>query len=116
MHIGRHSGGVAADIDRRAIFDPLVQLATGFENALLNVGSIRTVAREGEIETRERGLLQCALPLDLVQEIAREAASAEEQPAATTRPDCRPLLNESTVRSDTRTGSDHDDVARGIVR
>src|SRR5204862_2858010 len=58
-------------------------------------------------------VLERVLPFELIEEIVREGAVAEEQPAAAFRLRRTALLNEGAKRRDAGAGADHDDVALG---
>src|SRR5689334_21958033 len=59
---------------------------------------------------RERTVLERLLPVELVKEVVREDAVAEEQPAAALCLECSPLLHKGAERCNTGAWTDHDDI------
>src|SRR5262249_8079651 len=111
-HVLGHALG-AADEERGAVLDPIDDIAALFPDAVLDVGLVGGIAREGEIESRQRAVLERILPFELMEKIVGEMAVAEEQPVAPTRPGCAALLNKGAERRDAGSWPHHDDVAGG---
>ena len=95
VHVLRHRVGVAADVDRRAILHPRVQLAPRVPQRMLHVALLRLVARERHVQPRQHAALQQVLPFELIQEVVRVVAVAEHQPVASARADRIALLHEA---------------------
>lgn len=114
MHVLRHARGIAADVEMRAVFQPRVQFARLFAQAVLHVDLAGLIAREREVEAMQRAALECVLPLDLVEEILAGVRVAEEQPVATGGGDGFALLHEGAERRDAGARADHDDVLRAV--
>ena len=83
----RHGLGVAADIELGAIVQPIDEVAAPLPETMLHVDLLRRVTREGEVELRQRSVLQRILPFELIQEVVRVAPVAEEQPGSADRAD-----------------------------
>ena len=77
---------------------------------MLHVDLLGRIAREGEIDARERAVLERILPFELIEEIMGEAAVAEEQPAAPGGSSRAALLHERPERRNAGSRPDHDDV------
>ena len=99
-HVLRHRLGVAADVEARAALQPVDDLAPPLAQPVLDVDLLGRVAREGEVEPRQRAVGEGVLPFELVEEIVREAAVAEEQPVAAAGADGAALLHEGAERRD----------------
>src|SRR5260370_39675415 len=97
-HVLRHVLGVAADVEIRAVVEPIDEIAPRVPHAMLHVDLLGRIAREGEIDAGERAVLERILPFELIEEIMGEAAVAQEQPAAPAFPRRPALLHESPER------------------
>src|ERR1700680_642293 len=109
-HVLRHLVGVAADVEIRAVVEPIDEIPPRLPHAMLHVDLLGCVARERNIHPGQRAVLERILPLELIEKIVGEAAVAEEQPAA---PACRrraALLHERPERRNAGPRPDHDDV------
>src|SRR5437764_11082794 len=112
-HILRHRLGVATDVEVSALFEPIDQVAALVPHPVLNIALLRRVAREGDVHPCQRAALQGFLPFELIQEIMREMAVAEEKPRAAARARGAAFLDERTERRHAGAGPDHDDVVVG---
>src|SRR5690606_8100298 len=74
------------------------------------------IARERDVEARQRALLERTQPLDLIQKIVTERAVAVDQPVAAARAVELALLEERAIRGDARAGADHHDRGRTAFR
>ena len=52
IDIARHAGGIAADIEMRAVLEPRPQFGGVLQHAVLDVDLVVLVAREGGVEPR----------------------------------------------------------------
>ena len=93
----------------RAVLDPLPNLGAALPETLLDVNLLRLVAGESDVDAGERAARQVILPFELVQEIKRVVALAEEQPARTLGAGLDSLLDKSAIGGNARAGTDHDD-------
>src|SRR5476649_2541061 len=108
--------GIATDVKMSAVLQPGVQLGALFAQTVLDIGLGRLVARKRKVDAMQCALFQCLLPLDLIEEVLRKMAIAEEQPVAATGTTFLPLLHERAKRRYARARSDHDDVAGTVGR
>src|SRR3954469_2631520 len=109
VHVRRHPRRVAAEVEMGAFLAPGVEIAGALEHAVLDIGLVRAVAREGDVHAVEKAVLQPRLPFGLVKEVASKIALAEEQPGTAA---CAPrlaLLKEGPIGGDSGAGADHDD-------
>lgn len=117
IHVGRHLLGVAADVEVRAVLEPCIQVLADAAQAVLHVLAGNTaVARKREVAAAQHTALHRILPFRLVQEFALEVTRTEEEPVASGGALRLAVLHEATERGDTRTGADHDHVARRVGR
>src|SRR5207342_2888312 len=107
-------GDRAADVEMRAVDDPVVDRATVFAQALLHVDAFGLVARKGEVEPVQAAVLQRLLPFELVEKLRTCMAGAEQQPVATAGTGRDALLHEAAERCDTSAGADHQEVAAAV--
>ncbi len=116
VDIGGHARGITADVEVRAVLDPVVEFATAPAQRVLDVDLLGLVAREREVEPLQRAGLERLLPLELVEKVAAEMRIAEEQPVATrcSRTRFGAFLDEAAERRHASAGPDHDHVARRI--
>src|SRR3546814_1049724 len=108
MDIGRHGGGIAADVEMRAFVKPGVEVGRLLQQPMLYIGFHALVARKGDVHAGEGAGLEMLLPLGLIEEVAAEVALAEEQPGAPAGAPRLPLLQEGTVRRHACAGADQD--------
>src|SRR5207247_9395612 len=102
--------GAAADVEIRAVVEPIDETAPRVPHAMLHVDLLGRIAREGEIDARERAILERILPFELIEKIMGEAAVAEEQPAAPGGSSRTALLHERPERRNAGPRPDHEDV------
>ena len=114
MHVFRHARGVAADIQVRAAFQPVVQRLAVFAQLVLDVYFVRLIARKREVEALQCAALQRLLPFQLIEKIAARVRVAEQQPVAAAGIDRTAFLHKTAERCDAGARADHDDVARGV--
>src|SRR5262249_6854370 len=109
-HVLCHVLGVAADVEMRAVVEPIDEIVPRLPHAVLHVDLFGLIAREGEIDPAQRAIRERLLPFELIEEIVGEAAVAEEQPVASCRGGCTAFLYEGAERRDAGPRPDHDDV------
>src|SRR5215467_3146142 len=112
-HVLGHRLGVAAHIEIGAVVEPFDQVAATVPQTVLHVDLLGRVARERHVHAGERAVLERVLPLELVEEVVRVVAVAEEQPGPAGGAHGAALLHEGAERCDAGAGADHDDVAVG---
>src|SRR5664280_3323583 len=100
----------------RARFQPRPQLERVFNQAILNVNFLRLVAREREVEPREKIIFPPRGELFLVKKICRASLVTKEQPVFPFRAGGLTFFEKSAERCDTRAGSDHDHWGVAINR
>src|SRR5271155_4667027 len=83
---------------------------------MLHVDLLIAVARPGERQLREVPSRTHGHQFFLIKEIVVAALVTEEQPIATWRLGCLPLVQERAERGDAGSWSDHDDRLRWILR
>ncbi len=115
MHRRGHAVGIAADIDRRAVADPAIDIRGLLAQPVLHVDLLGLIARKRHIHAREHAVLQPALPFGLIQEVLGKAAVAKEQPALAARAGLLTLLHEGAERRDAGARPDHDERLVGIA-
>ena len=108
MHIRREARGIAANVDVGALFEPRIHFACVFAQTILHVGLWRSVAGKRDIHLAQNAILEIALPLNLIEEIAAEIAFAEHQPRLSASAARLTLLHESPIRCDAGPCSDHE--------
>src|SRR6266851_6499984 len=116
VDVPRHAGGVAADIEVRAILDPRIELRGPFAHAMLHVDFFGLIAGEGEIESGEQSVGAKRFQLLLVQEIQLAALIAEEQPILAVGAGRAAVLQECAERGNAGTRADHHDRNAGVGR
>src|SRR6266851_8923944 len=109
-HVLRHVLGVAADVEIRAVVEPIDEIAPLVPHAMLHVDLLGCIARERVLHAGQRAVGQRVLPFELIEKIMGEAAVAEEQPAAAACRGGAALLHERPERRNAGSRSDHDDV------
>ena len=93
----------------------LMQVGARFPQPLLHVDLLRLVAREGDVDARQRAVCEVLLPFELIEEVVGEVALAEEQPALALGTVFDALLDEGAVGRNAGAGADHDDRAVAVL-
>ena len=97
VDIGGEMLGIAADVDVGAFLDPGIDVAGVLAQSVLDIDLVCSIAREGDIHTRQDPLLEEILPFGLVEKIRMEIALAEEQPGFSAGAPGFPFLNEGAI-------------------
>src|SRR3954462_11868341 len=71
MDVFRHALLVTADIDMAAILQPGMEFGPPVPHLVLNIGFLRLIARERDVDPTQGTALQMVLPFKLVEEVLR---------------------------------------------
>ena len=80
VHVGRHVGGIATDVEMGAFLEPGVDLEGASPDAVLHVDLAAAVTREDDVDEREPALALMRLPFGLVEKVGAEIAISEDEP------------------------------------
>src|SRR5690606_12864354 len=105
-----------AHIQVRAAFQPVEQPSAVLFHSMLHVYLLLLVARKGHVHAREGAVLSVAQPFELVEEVAREVAVAEDQPVVALVTVLAAMLDKRAIGRDAGAGADHDDGRAAILR
>lgn len=114
IHVLRHAGGISADVEARAVLQPLPEFFTLLDHEVLDVNLLFLIARPGYGQLqlfRSRQFVQFAL----ITKIGSLVRIAEEQPVAAPGSGGDAFLPESAEGSDAGAGTHHDDGSIPIL-
>ena len=115
IDIDGHAGGVAADVEDGAGFEPLPEIGGFFEHAVLDVDFAFLVSAEGGGEFSEGAVGEEVLPFVFVEEVCGGADFAEEEPCFAAGCGGAAFFEEGAERGDAGAWAAHDD-GRVVVR
>ena len=104
-----HAFGITADVEVRAVLQPLPKLAGSLEHAGLDIDLFFLIAAERGVEAGEEAFLRPFDDLIVVKKVTGAFLVAEEQPVLTWSGGGLAFFNESPERGDAGAGAHHDD-------
>ncbi len=116
IDILRHPLRIAADIEIRAVLEPIEKLGAVLVHAVLHINFVLLIAGKCRVEPVKRSIRQRRLQFFAVEKIRGRALVAKEKPIPPRRPRRLALLQKRTERRNASSRADHDHRRVGVFR
>ena len=108
LHMASHIFHIAAYIEMSAFFKPLINFRCFFKQSVLNINLFITITRKSDIHIGQCSCFQKIMPFCLVQKFCFEVSVSKKKPAFSGLVSQFAMLNKSAIRSNARSGTNHD--------
>ena len=97
VDVAGHTFCVAADVQMRTLIQPGKDFPPSFQKTILHIDFPALIAGECDVEIGKKAVLSMTQPFELVQEVTRDVAVAEEEPVLPAMPMYTTVLDECPI-------------------